>query len=489
MNVLFVGAEAAPFAKVGGLADVMGSLPKALHKIGVDARVLMPGFGFINHEKYNIKHEFTFQLPGLKGTTDVHVYTTMYDGIPFYFVQAWPYFGNERTVYTDFDWDMPRYVLFNRIVPALAWELKERHGWFPDVYHVNDWHTGLVPFLLFEARRADPVNWGNAASLLTIHNMQYQGDYATRFLMDEGIPSREHDDLVYQDLGDNLLAISIAYSDIVTTVSPRYSVEIQYPYMAFGLQNLIRQRRPDLYGVLNGIDLDEWDPQTDPHLVSNFNADNFREKRLQNKLFLQQETGLDVRAEVPVIGLVSRLVWQKGIDLAIPALRYLMASTDVQFVALGTGDEDLMKALGRLTSDFSFRSRSFLTYDAAIAQHIYAGCDIFLMPSHFEPCGVGQIVAMRYGALPLVRETGGLADTVQNYDNGPGDWGTGFVFQWEDEDALLNTLRWAVTTFRHRREVWMRMQERAMRTDLSWDRSAQQYVDLYGKALEKRSIL
>lgn len=488
MNVLFAGAEAAPFAKVGGLADVMGSLPKALRKIDIDARVVMPGFGFINHERYNITYLFSFQLPRRVGTTEVHVYHTTHDGVPIYFVQAWPYFGQEATVYTDWEWDVPRYILFNQIIPALALELKQRMGWFPDVYHVNDWHTGLVPFLLAQNRVIDPEIWGHTAAMLTIHNMQYQGPYAGGFLWDAGVPGRDQPDLVYQDLTDNMLAIGLAYSDIVTTVSPRYSVEIQYPYAAFGLESLIRTRTADLYGVLNGIDLDEWDPNTDPTLVSKFNADNFRTMRAPNKRQLQQDAGLPERDNVPVIGVVSRLVWQKGLDIAIPALRYLLAGMDVQFVALGSGDPDIELRLGRLAKDFGWRATAFLSYNAALAQHIYAGCDIFLMPSHFEPCGVGQMIAMRYGALPLVRETGGLADTVQNYDNGPGNWGTGFVFNWENADACLNTMRWAVNTYNNRREAWLRMQERAMRTDFSWDRSAQQYKDLYQNALDKRKV-
>lgn len=484
MNVLFASAEAAPFAKVGGMADVVGSLPTALHGLGVDARVILPGYGFISHAKYNIQHQFSFDFPRRTGTIRTDVYATTHKGITYYFVQGAPYFGQEESVYTTWESDVPRYLYFNQVVMAAAWELRQRTGWFPDVFHVNDWHTGLIPFLIGYSS-GDPV-WRKAATVLSIHNMAYQGDHVGGWLWEQGIPGRHHPDLVYLDLTDNLLAMAITYSDMITTVSPRYAIEIQYPYQGYGLDGLIRQRVNDLRGILNGIDTALWNPETDSALVSNFNAENFIEKRPPNKAHLQQYAGLPVRPEVPVIGVVSRLVWQKGIDLAVPALRQLLATSDVQFVALGTGDPHLEYELWRIGQDFSWRAAAFLQYDAALAQHIYAGCDLFLMPSHFEPCGIGQMMAMRYGALPLVRETGGLADTVQNYDNGPADAGTGFVFTWQQPNALWNTLRWAIETYGDRREAWERMQRRAMQVDFSWDKSAQEYLEVYNKALDKR---
>lgn len=396
-------------------------------------------------------------------------------------------FGDDRTVYATWEWDVPRFLFFNQAALAAAWELRERHDWFPDIFHVNDWHTGLIPFLLHESRSSRL--WAQTASVLSIHNMAYQGDRAGGWLWELGIPPRDQPDLLYQDLTDNLLAISIAYSDMITTVSPRYAIEIQYPSQGYGLDGLIRQRVDDLYGILNGIDDDLWNPETDPLLVSNFNSEDFEERRPPNKAHLQQEVGLPVRADVPLIGLVSRLVWQKGIDMAVPALRQLLVSTDVQFVALGTGDANLSYELGRIGTDFGWRARTFLRYDDAIAQHIYAGCDLFLMPSHFEPCGMGQMIAMRYGALPLVRETGGLADTVENYDDGPADKGTGFAFTWEQPNALRNTLRWAIDTFHSRPEAWRRMQKRGMERDFSWARSAHQYVDVYRRAIAKHKEL
>jgi starch synthase len=286
------------------------------------------------------------------------------------------------------------------------------------------------------------------------------------------------------------LAIAIAYSDIVTTVSPRYAIEIQYPSITqHGLDGLIRTRIDDLYGILNGLDVNMWNPETDPLLVSNFNADNFVERRPPNKRQLQLDAGLEVDDSIPVIGIVSRLVWQKGYDLAIPALKRLLVSTNAQLIVLGSGESDLEYQFWRLGQDFSWRAKVYQGYNAAVAQQIYSGSDLFLMPSHYEPCGIGQMIAMRYGSLPLVRETGGLADTVENYDNDLADRGKGFVFSWEQPDAVYNTLRWAVDTYRNKKAAWQRMQKRGMETDFSWDKSAQEYTQLYRKAVVKRETI
>jgi starch synthase len=482
MKVLFTSAEVDPFAKVGGLADVVGSLPRALRAEGVDARVIMPFYRTIDPNRFNITHAFRFQLPRPVGTTDVDVYTADYKGVPVYFIRGWPYFGEESKVYSHFDWDMPRFIFFSQACVAAADAMRYEIGWFPDVVHTHDWHTGLIPFLISHRRRLGD-HWLSVGTVTTIHNMAYQGDHAGGWLFELGIPGREeHPELAARGLTDNLLAIALAYSDIITTVSPRYAVEIQYPYMGFGLDGLLRTRMSDLRGILNGIDMDEWNPQTDPNLVSNFNADNFREKRPPNKRQLQIDSGLETRPNIPLIGMVTRLVWQKGIDLALPALRWLLSSVNCQFVLLGSGEQEYEIQFSRLGSDFGWKARTFIGYNTAVAQRIYAGCDLFLMPSHYEPCGVGQMIAMRFGALPVVRETGGLADTVVNYDNGDAERGTGFSFQWEEPEAVLNTLRWAIATYHERPDAWQRMQERAMRTDLSWSRSAREYKALYHEA-------
>lgn len=485
MNVLMVSAEAAPFAKVGGLADVVGSLPAALRQEGVEARVVMPGYGMIAHEKYDITPLFSYEFSHRQGTSTVRAYTCERDGVRFYFLQGFPYVGEEASVYTTWEWDAPRFIWFNQAVMAFIWQLHDRTGWRPNVVNVHDWHTALLPFLIADARWMR--EWQGIGTVLTIHNIAYQGSHVSQYTFEAGINPRYHPQVQYHGLGDNLLGIGVGYADMVNTVSPRYAEEIQYPYAGYELAGIIRDRKDDLMGILNGLDMDLWNPQTDKLIAHRYDVTTAPEVRKLNKRHLQASLQLPVRDDVPLLGMVTRLASQKGFDLAIPALRRLMVDTDVQFVVLGTGEPELEWEVRKLASDFGWRARAVLSYNATVAQQIYASCDMFLMPSHFEPCGMGQMIAMRYGALPVVRETGGLADTVVNYDNGAGDVGTGFVFQWETSDALLGTLRWAIETYRHRPQAWRKMQERAMQTDFSWHKSAQAYVHLYERALQKHN--
>ncbi|MBN2470690.1 MAG: glycogen synthase [Anaerolineae bacterium] len=485
MNVLFVAAEAVPFAKTGGLADVVGSLPKVLRQQGVDARVMIPQYGVTDWERYGITPLFSFQLPRRTGTAEVQVAYTEYDGVPYYFLGGWPYFAGGEYIYSTVEWDIPRFIFFSQAAMGAAWELGNREDWFPDVFHVHDWHAALIPFLIHDSRYHE--RWKHTASMITIHNMGYQGWEAGGFLWDAGIPGRHHPDLVYQDKTDNLFAIGLAYADELTTVSPRYAEEIQYSRFGEGLEGLIRARSDDLYGILNGIDTEHFNPATDPHLVRHYAADTL-DTRIENKRALQQESGLEVRDDVMLIGLVSRLVEMKGIDLAVPAMRHLLTADDVQFVALGTGKDSIEHEMWLLGNHFHWKARAVIGFDAGLAQRIYAGSDLFLMPSRYEPCGIGQMMAMRYGSLPLVRETGGLADTVENYDGGNADYGTGFRFLWETPDAVLGTLRWALHTYRHNRDAWRRMQQRGMRQDFSWEQSARTYITRYERALHKKRL-
>lgn len=477
MNVLFTSVEAAPFAKAGGMADVVGSLPAALRKLGVDARLLMPGAGFIEHFKYNIRHLFSFPFTHRNGTTQAEVYTTEHNGVPVYFVQAWPYIGREKGVYQDLALDYPRMIFFSKLVQAVAWQLRERFGWQADIFHAHDWHTGLVPFLLEASRWQE--EWRHAGSLLTIHNMVYQGDYAGPYLYAQGIPPRLDPRLWAGARDNNLMAIGINYADFVTTVSPRYAIEIQHPPNGYGLDGLVRARLNDLRGILNGIDTDYWNPATDPMIEQHFDSDTWRTHRTGNKAALQRHVGLPERADVPVLGVVSRLTAQKGIDMLLPAVEGVLRMHDAQLVVLGSGEDQYEYGLWRLAQMFPDKCRYENGYSEDLAHKIYAGSDIFLMPSVFEPCGTSQMLAMRYGSLPLVRETGGLADTVENYDNGAADYGTGFTFLWENPYALYNTIRWALETYHTHPEAWGRMVQRAMQVDFSWDVSARQYADLY----------
>lgn len=480
MRVLLASAEAAPFAKVGGLADVVGSLPASLGRHGMDARVIIPDYGFIDHLQYQIVHLLSFEFHHRMGANQVDVFSCQFDGITFYLLQSPPYFGLEGDVYSHWTWDLERFIYFNQALMACLSQLNEERHWFPDVVHVNDWHTSLLPFLIRD--HGDDERWSKLATVISIHNIAYQGKDAGGYLWQAGIHGRHHPKLVQLGLTDNLLAIGIAYSDKISTVSPRYALEIQYPYAGYELAPLIADRADDLRGILNGLDVDRWNPAIDPKLVANFNADDFELSRPLNKRHLQSYSHLPVRSEAPLVGVVSRLAAQKGFDLAMPALRNILAARDMQLVVLGTGEAHLEYAFWRLDQDFGDRARAFLQFDSALAQQIYAGCDIFLMPSHYEPCGIGQMMAMRYGALPVVRETGGLADTVINYDNADGEVGTGFVFHWQESQAVEGTLNWALDVYSKRPDAWRRMQVRGMRADFGWTKSAGEYIELYERA-------
>ena len=488
MNVLFTSAEVAPFAKAGGLGDVVGSLPKALRAEGVDARVLMPLYGAIDTRRYQIRPLFNFRLSRRNGTADVSISYTEFDDVPIYFLSSWPFFGEGNYIYGNWAWDMPRFIFFSQAIQAVAWQLAQGRGghphWLPDVLHFNDWHTGLGAFLL-DVSRGDPL-WGRMGSVQSIHNMAYQGQSAGGWLFDVGVPGRETP-LLRGAEKDNLMAISIAYSDIVSTVSPRYALEIQYPRFGEGLGELVQQRarNGDVVGILNGIDPDLWNPATDPSLPHPYTVETFLEGRAANKAQMQRDAGLPVRADVPLIGMVSRLTDQKGIDLALPALRQLLIDTECQVIVLGTGDAALEAQLAQLAADFGWKARAYLQYNALISQRIYSAADLFLMPSRYEPCGTSQMLAMHYGSLPVVRETGGLADTVESYDDGPADRGTGFVFSWEEVSAVLNTLRWAISVYSERPQAFQRMQRRAMLVDFSWKKSAGAYVAMYEQALAR----
>ena len=280
MKVLLASSEAVPFAKVGGLADVVGSLPAALREQGIEARVIIPGYGFIDHLEYKIKQLLSFEFYHRQGMNEVTLYTCEYDSIPFYLLQSPPYFGLEGEVYTDWNWDMERFVYLNQALMAALLQLKKHVSWFPDVLHVNDWHTSLLPFLIRAQNDSQP--WSSLATVISIHNIAYQGNHAGGFLFQAGIDGRQQADLVYYDLTDNMLGIGIAYSDKISTVSPRYAEEIKYTYAGYELAPLIGKRESDLRGILNGLDTKVWDPATDPRLFENFNIDNHETENVRS---------------------------------------------------------------------------------------------------------------------------------------------------------------------------------------------------------------
>jgi starch synthase len=476
LKVLFLSAEAVPFAKVGGLADVAGALPKALRALGHDVRLMIPRYGSLPSDQFKFKKiNKPVPVPIGPGTETMHlVYTETDAGVPAYLVWDDKFFSRRERIY-GFDDDPQRFVFFCRAVIA-ALSIMD---WMPDVIHANDWHTAVLPtWLAYEGCYL--TEYQNLASLFTIHNLAYQGVAGRLILTFAGMEYVKH--LEVEPPGQvNWMAQAIAKADLVSTVSPQYAKDILGPGAGAGLDPLLRQRQDRLHGVLNGIDQDLWDPMTDEHVRQKFDRATLN-MRAVNKAMLQQEARLPARPEAPLIGMVARLDYIKGADLLYPVLESLLERNDVQFVLLGSGQPEYHLAMDALQERFPDRMRAFLRYDDPLARRIYAGSDLFLMPSRFEPCGLGQMIAMRYGAVPVVHKTGGLADTVIDYHQRP-DKATGFVFDAFTPEACLEAVGRALQVFRDR-TAWTKLQMEGMKTDFSWEASARKYVDLYRQAIE-----
>ncbi len=482
MNVLYTSAEVSPYASTGGLAEVAASLPSALGDQGASVRVITPLYGFLDYDRHGLGHEFSFTFPHRSGCLDVHLHSVRRHGVPHYFLQCAPWFGAEHTPYLGAGEDYSRFIILCQLTLACAWELRQRQGWFPDILHANDWHCALIPFLLGLGRR-EPA-WAGLRSLLTLHNLAYQGPDAGAAMYYCGIPARQQPDLVYQDLTDNLLATGIAGADVVTTVSPRYAQEIRTPERGHGLDGLIRTRDDDLHGILNGIDRERYNPATDPALAARFDVDTFPQRRGRNRDALRQRLGLSGESAAPLVAMVGRLDEQKGLQLALPVLRRFLAGSALQFLSLGDGDPRFRAEIAQMSAEWPGQVAGIFDYDDGLARQIYAGADLYLMPSVFEPCGIGQLRALRYGALPLVRATGGLADTVIDYDDGRGNSGTGFVLDGSEADALYHALGRALDTWHNRPAAWRRLQRRAMQPDFGWAKSARATMTLYRDVLD-----
>jgi len=477
LKVLFLSAEAVPFAKVGGLADVAGALPKALRGLGHDVRLMIPRYGSIRSSQFQFeKVGKPFPVPAGPGEERVHLVRTMVDGeLPVYLVWDEKFFSHRERIY-GFDDDPQRFAFFNRAVIASLPTL----GWMPDIVHANDWHTAMFPtWLAYEGRYLR--EYQHMASLFTIHNLAYQGVSGRLILTFARMEYVKHIDI--EPPGQvNWMAQGIANANVLNTVSKQYAEDILKPEAGAGLDPLLQKRKERLFGIVNGLDHSLWNPANDAAIPQRFDVATLN-MRAVNKAALQQKARLPVRPDVPLLGMVSRLDSMKGLDLLEPVLSQALAE-DVQFIILGTGQAQYHEMLEKLQAQFPDKMRAFLRYDDVLARRIYAGCDIFLMPSRFEPCGLGQMIAMRYGAVPIVHETGGLADTVIDYHQRP-DKATGFSFKFFDAEGLRDTLERALAVF-HDREAWTQLQSRGMKADFSWQRSAEKYVELYRRAQEMR---
>lgn len=478
MNIIFAAAECAPFVKIGGLGDVVGALPAALARLGQSVRVLLPHFGKIDDERFDIELVHTFEMPWNEGETRVEVSRTVRDGVEHYFLRGWPYFAasDEFVYHVDAGMDVGRFLFFCAASLQFVRWLAESEGWRPDVFHLHDWHTALAAHLLLSVYRHDPY-LGGAATVFSIHNLRYQGGGPGWHLDRAGLPPVEHSLLRAMDRADNCMAIGIALSTVLSTVSPRYAEEILSPEGGFGLDNLLHARLSRLTGILNGIDVEKWNPATSDHLAVRYDAGSL-DQRIQNKLALQHELELPQQADVPLVSAVTRLVEQKGMDILAAGIRHMLTHAEMQFVLLGTGEYEYENAFWWIGHDFPGRAAIRLTFNEPLSERIYAGSDMFAMPSLFEPCGIGQMIAMRYGVLPVVREVGGLANTV------PPD--IGFPFVEYSADGVIRALSQALEVYGQRPAEWLERQRRAMAVDFSWAGSAQRYVELYQQAVGLR---
>ncbi len=471
LKVLMVASEANPFAKTGGLADVLGSLPGALNKQGVDARVIMPKYGTISSAlRERIQHKETIYVRISWKNQFCGIEQTEYNGVTYYFIDNEYYFRREG-IY-GYDDEVERFAFFCRAVLEAIPHL----DFIPDILHCNDWQTGMIPVLL-EAQYRNRDKYENIATMFTIHNLRYQGEFSIPVFQDLFGLGDEYftsDKLEYYG-NASFLKGGLTYSHILTTVSNSYAEEIQNPFYGERMDGLLRARSHSLHGIVNGIDYDEFNPQTDPFIFLNYNQDTL-EGKIKNKLALQEELNMPVNGDIPAIGLISRLVDQKGLDLIARVLDDIMGE-DLQLYILGTGDYIYESMFHDAACRYPSKVSANIRFDNGLAHKIYAASDLFLMPSLFEPCGLGQLISLRYGTLPIVRETGGLRDTVLSYNENTVE-GNGFSFTNYNAHDMLFTIKRALQVYKYK-DVWSKLQETAITGDYSWQYSAGKYIDLY----------
>jgi len=475
MKILFVSSEAHPFNKSGGLGDVAYSLPKALAKT-IDIRVIMPKYTSI-HDKYCSKMKLISKFTTNVSWREKYVglYRMKYDNIPFYFIDNEDYF-NRPNAYGYFD-DGERFAYFSRaVIDAI-----EHMNFIPDIIHCNDWQSALVPVFLkaFYGKK-----YKNIKVIYTIHNLKFQGVYNEKTLYDILGLSEYYFDEERMKFNDAISYMKggIIFSDYITTVSSTYANEIKYPFFGEGLHGLFQKLNYKVLGIVNGIDYDTFNPRKDKELNTKYGIST-RSKKIKNKLALQRELGLLESENIPVIGVVTRLTGQKGLDLIAHILEELLI-LDVQLVVLGTGDiqfEDLFKYYAHI---YPSKLSANITFDSTLAKKIYAGSDIFLMPSLFEPCGLSQLISMRYGTIPIVRETGGLKDTVIPYNEFK-ETGTGFGFKNYNAHELLQTLKYALKIYENK-DKWDKLIKNAMERKSSWANAAKEYKKIYRALINKK---
>ena len=487
LKILFVASEAGPFAKVGGLGEVMFSLPRSLRRLGHDARVMIPRYLSVDQEKFNLKTV----MEGLKVPTGgeyepLICNVKMFDSAeadsnspaPTYFLENEEYYEKRANVYGYSD-DSIRWALLCRG----ALEFVKASEWKPDIIVASDWQTGLIPNYLHTTYKEDQ-DLKNIAVLFSIHNIGFQASFDHHFITEMDYDSGQAEIPSIYDpkfLKLNFMRRGVMYADVINTVSPTYAQEITTPEYGEMLQDLLAERRGILYGILNGIDYEEWNPATDDNLNFKFNHKTLTE-RDKNKAVLQRKFNLPEDEHAFLIGIVSRLVDQKGFDMLMTCGDSLLNNFNIQLIVIGAGDGKYITFFEELRKKHPNKLGIHLSFDAILPRLLYGGADAILIPSKYEPCGLIQMEAMRYGAVPIVRKTGGLADSVQDFDLEK-NTGDGFVFENYDDYALLGTIIRAMEINKHK-VIWKKMQERAMKKDFSWDRSADEYAKILNRAIE-----
>lgn len=476
MKLFFAASEVAPFIKTGGLADVAGSLPNALAKLGHDVRVILPLYSAIPamwRRQMTFLKSFHFPLSWRNAYCGL--FSLAYRGLTYYFIDNEYYFQREG-LYGQFD-DGERFAYFSRAVVEVPIQL----GWSPDIIHCNDWQTSLVPVYLLEARHREPLLM-HTRSVFTIHNIEYQGQFDRNILGDVlGLDESYFREDMLSYYGDvNLVKGAIYAADYITTVSPTYAKELQYAFYAHGLEGVIADNYHKFTGILNGIDMEHNNPATDPFLPAPYSAADPSGKAAC-KAALQEKLGLNVDPDVPIIACISRLVAHKGYELVTAAFPKILEHY-VQFVVLGTGDWGIESFFRMAAQEYPGRVSANLMYSAELASQLYAGADLLLMPSISEPCGLSQMIAMRYGTVPIVRLTGGLKDSVPSYNPTTGT-GLGFTFGSITPGDLLGAIDRGLEAYETDRPNWAALMKRGMTTDFSWDQSAAAYEKVYQKVM------
>ncbi|MCR5639380.1 MAG: glycogen synthase GlgA [Lachnospiraceae bacterium] len=473
-NILFVASECTPFVKTGGLADVVGSLPKELNKNDFDVRVMIPKYMMIpDRFKQEMKYINSFYMPIHGKDQYVGILTMEYDGITIYFIDNEWYFSGAKP-YGDVLGDLEKFAFFSKAALSALPVI----GFRPDIIHCHDWQTGLVPVYLHDSFQGGEFYRG-IKTVMTIHNLKFQGVYDKKTIQAiTGLSDYYFTPDKLEAYSDaNYLKGGIVYADYVTTVSDSYANEIKMPFYGEGLDGLMNARSNCLSGIVNGIDYDEWNPETDRLIFQNYNARTFRKEKVKNKIEFQKQQGLDVNPDIFMIGIVSRLTDQKGLDL-IECVIEQICQSDVQLVVLGTGDPKYENLFRHYDWKYHNRVSSSIFFSNDRSHMIYASCDAYLMPSLFEPCGLSQLISLRYGTVPIVRETGGLRDTVAPYNQYEGT-GTGFSFANYNAHEMLGTINFAKDVYYNHKREWNKLIDRGMAADFSWASSARKYEDIY----------